>query len=122
MNKLIFLLFLLFISSCVWKTTFNKTGWNEKGDLGTWPNRNAMLDDLLKKHTLKGSTYQQLVDSVGEPSIDSNDPGVAYYNITVEYGGDIDPVYFKDLFIFLNKDSVVTGFKVKEWKNGEYVK
>lgn len=33
------------------------------------------------------------------------------------YGSDIDPVSGKDLIIKLNKDSVVTGYQVREWKH-----
>jgi hypothetical protein len=41
-----------------------------------------------------------------------------YYVINTDYGNDIDPVYRKTLTIYLNKDSIVTGFKIKEWKKG----
>jgi hypothetical protein len=75
-----------------------------------------MLNDLINNHHLKGLTYRQLIDSIGVPHIDSGSYE-AYYNIILDYGWDIDPVYSKDLVVQLNQDSVVTGFTIKEWKH-----
>jgi hypothetical protein len=95
---------------------FNKATWDE-GDIGfDFPNRKYMLNDLIENHQIKGLIYKQLVDSIGEPRMDSGSYE-AYYNIELDYGWDIDPVYSKDLVIQLNRDSVVTGFDFKEWKN-----
>lgn len=96
--------------------TFNKAAWAD-GDQGWgYPNRKYMLNDLLKNHQIKGLTYKQLIDSIGEPHLDSGSYE-AYYNIILDYGWDIDPVYSKNLILQLNRDSVVTGFEIKEWKN-----
>lgn len=95
---------------------FNKATWDE-GDIGFgYPNRKYMLNDLIEHHQIKGLTYKQLVESIGEPCIDSGSYE-AYYNIELDYGWDIDPVYSKDMVIQLNRDSVVTGFDFKVWKN-----
>lgn len=92
---------------------FNKTGWNEKVDWD-YPNREVMLDDLIKNHQVKGLSYKQLENSIGLP--DSKEDFQLYYDIITDFGSDIDPVYTKSLLIKLNKDSVVSGFEVKEWK------
>jgi hypothetical protein len=94
---------------------FNKAAWAVREE-GLYYNRKYMLSDLIENHQIKGLTYKQLVDSIGEPRIDSGSYE-AYYNIELDYGWDIDPVYSKDLVIQLNRDSVVTGFDFKEWKN-----
>jgi len=90
--------------------------WDDRDQGFGYPKRKFMLNDLIENHQIKGLTYKQMVDSIGEPNID---PGSykAYYNIILNYGWDIDPVYTKDLVIQLDRDSVVTGFKVKEWKH-----
>jgi hypothetical protein len=62
-------------------------------------------------------TYRQLTKLLGEANrweeVNIDSP---YYVINTDYGNDIDPVYTKALTFYLNKDSVVTGYRVKEWK------
>jgi CO/xanthine dehydrogenase Mo-binding subunit len=38
------------------------------------------------------------------------------YRIAVDYDNDIDSVSSKDLTFFYSKDSVITSFKIEEWK------
>lgn len=80
-----------------------------------YPNRKKMIDDLVKNRQLKGSSFEQIVDFIGEPNGMDND--TLYYDVDLDYGTDIDPVYGKNLLIYLNKNCKVTGFKIKEWKN-----
>jgi hypothetical protein len=111
-------LFLIFkvINWYSYNQAFSKRKWAE-GDLSCgYPNRKYMLKDLVNNHQIKGLTYKQLVDSIGEPRIDSNSHE-AYYNIILDYGLDIDPVYSKELIIQFDRDSIVKDFKLKEWKN-----
>jgi hypothetical protein len=95
---------------------FNKAAWAVRDEGFIYYNRKYMLNDLIENHQIRGLTYKQLVESIGEPRMDSGSYE-AYYNIELDYGWDIDPVYSKDLVIQLNRDSVVTGFDFKEWKN-----
>lgn len=84
---------------------------------GYFDRREPMLDDLLENHSLKGQSIGKLRKLFG-----SNDLEVYEYdhqltiqmNIVTDYGWDIDPQYTKDLFLYLNQDSVVTSFEVKE--------
>jgi len=95
---------------------FNKAEWADGDEGFGYSKRRYMLNDLIENHQIKGLTYKQLVDNIGEPHFDSGSKN-AYYNIILDYGWDIDPVYSKDLVIQLNRDSVVTSFEIKEWKH-----
>lgn len=114
MKRFGFLALIVLLASCGQR--FDKNGWNIHGDMGTWPNRNEMLNDLLKNHQLKGLTYHQLVETVGKPEIDINDPYKAYYDVDIKFAGGTSPVYNKYLIMRMSKDSVITSVEVKEWK------
>ncbi len=111
-NKyVIFLLLMIFcISSC--KTRFNKEKW-VNDDLGG-DQRNDMLDDLVANHKIIGLKYSQLIDSFGEP-VHTEDSSEVFYTILENYD-IIDPISGKDLVIKLNRDSIVTGFYINNWK------
>lgn len=97
---------------------FDKMAWNEKGDLGTYPNRKKMLKDLLNNYQLKGLTYKQLIDLLGEPETYSDEePNTATYNIVTDYGGDIDPVYIKNLEVKFGADSIMRNVTINEIKH-----
>ncbi|HEY9001912.1 MAG TPA: hypothetical protein VIM89_11210 [Mucilaginibacter sp.] len=93
---------------------FNRLRWNTKEDWD-YPYRDEMINDLTTHHQLRGLSYKQLIDSLGNPENLENTDGV-YYQITMDFGSDIDPVHTKYLVFKLNKDSVVNDFTVKEWK------
>jgi len=94
---------------------FNKSKWIAKDDMD-YSMRESILNDLLSNHQLKGLTYKQLIDSLGEPANYGNDKDSIYYDIVVNYGY-LDPKSGKYLALGLSKDSIVTGFKVVEWHN-----
>jgi len=112
-------LFLLLYKVIDWynyNQVFNKSAWIDGDEGFGYPQRKYMLNDLIEHHKIKGLTYKQLVNNMGYARIDSGSYE-AYYNVILDYGWDIDPVYSKDLVIQLNRDSVVTGFEIKEWKH-----
>lgn len=94
---------------------FDKVKWKEKKD-PAFPSayRNKMLNDLMLNQKLTGLKYNQLIDLLGTPNF--NDSSTLSYKIIVDYGSDIDPVYTKDLDFTFSKDSIITTFKVNEWK------
>jgi hypothetical protein len=117
MKKVVLMVLVFVLASCVEPTSkrkFDKTAWGEKIDWDFYQ-REPMLDDLLQHHQIKGLTRKQLIDSLGEPA-NYEDTTAMYYEIVTDFGSDIDPVYTKNLVIYLNKDSIATGFKVEEWK------
>lgn len=73
-----------------------------------------MLHDLTHNHKLAGLKYRELTDLLGQPNF--NDSNTVGYTVEVRYGSDIDPVYTKNLNFQLTKDSVVSSFKIEEWK------
>jgi len=114
--KLIFLSTCILLISCE-KPKFDKIGWSEKGDLGGYPKRKSMLNDLTENHKLKGIKHRELIELLGLPENYSNEEYNAMsYNIETEYGSDIDPTYSKDLQIKLTKDSLVESYRIVEWK------
>ena len=121
MNKSSFfflLVVILLLSACTQQKPFDKRKWQERGDLGLYPNRNSMLKDLTTHHRLKGISYKQLIDLLGEPEgFSETKPITAYYNIVTDYGMNIDPVYLKNLIINLNADSVVSSYGIEEIKH-----
>ena len=97
---------------------FDKTGWIIQGDLGLYPNRDKMLDDLTKNQNLKGLTIRQLIDKIGEPEKNVvGNSNTIYYDIVTDYGHDIDPIYSKTLEFKFDKDSFIKDFKIHETKH-----
>ncbi len=105
--------FTLISASC--QQSFNRTAWDDC-DSGMCNQRKYMLDDLLNHHQLKGMTRKQLVKLLGDQNYTPTSPYEMTYNIITDYGWDIDPVYIKNLTFYLNKNSVVTAYKVEEWR------
>ena len=51
----------------------------------------------MHHHQLKGLSYKQLTDSIGDPSYSDSD-GVSY-QVKMDFESDIDPVYSKYLVL-----------------------
>lgn len=113
MRKNLCLCVILFLlTGC--NSKFDRQKWMIQEDVEYYPYRKSMVNDLMKNHHFQGLSYWQLTDSLGKP--DGNySPNEISYLIDIKYDM-IDPVYFKNLVFRFNKDSVVTGCEVKEWK------
>jgi hypothetical protein len=107
------------LTSCKNNLSFDKAGWIFQGDLGSYPNRDKMLDDLTKNQKLKGLTYRQLIDKIGEPekNISGEENHTISYDIVTDYGHDIDPEYIKTLVFRFDNDSIITDFTINEIKH-----
>ena len=101
------------------ESKFNKGQWEEFNDSdgGEYPYREMMLNDLVKNHKLKGLTYQQLIDSLGAPGNFSDNDDTVRYEIVTRFESDIDPTSGKNLNLTLGADSIVTSYKISEWKH-----
>lgn len=113
-STLIFLA--LTLLSCRTHKKFDKTKWAEVADLMTFPNRKYMIDDLVENYQLKGKKYNNLVELLGEPQSNLDSTLKIFYDIDIDYGYDIDPVYTKTLSIVFDKDTVVNSFEILVWK------
>ena len=106
----------LALISCQRKQKFDKRKWAEVADLMTFPNRKFMIDDLVQDYQLKGKTFYQLTELLGPPQSKLDSTLQVYYDIDVDYGFDIDPVYSKTLTIEFDKDTIVRKYEMNEWK------
>lgn len=116
---IVFVLAFLVFAGCYFRETkkFNKADWNDLSG-GYFNKRGPMLEDLLTNHQLKGKNIGQLRKLFGQKDLgvyEYDHQLIIYMNIITDFGWNIDPQYTKDLYLYLNKDSVVTSFKVKEY-------
>ncbi len=113
-SRTIFILVLILGTSCDNQTTFDSEKWKIEEDLRTYPFREKMVDDIIQNKKFIGLNFSQILDSLGQPTLLENMQ--IFYLVKTDYGTDIDPVYSRDLVLTINKDSVVTGVSIKEWK------
>src|SRR4051794_275781 len=97
-HKLLFLLccaVLLFSCNNIQQEKFDKVNWYRPADPAFPPShRKNMLKDLTTNYKLTGIKYSELINLLGEPNfIDSSSFG---YEVDVDYGHDIDPIYIKN--------------------------
>jgi hypothetical protein len=98
------------------KRPFDKQDWEYKDDM-EYPYRNAMVDDLIEGKKLPRLSYTQMINLLGRPQGRGDDTSTVYYEVVVDYGNDIDPVYTKSLVITIANDSTVSKAAIKEWRN-----
>lgn len=111
----IFFAITLFSCNNIRQEKFDKIKWKQHEDAGQpSSHRKRMLEDLTTNYKLTEIKYSELVGLLGEPNFeDSTSLG---YDIIVDYGNDIDPVYTKILKFIFSRDSIITSVKVNEWK------
>ena len=118
LRLLVFIIVAAFVCSCNSDRKFDKTSWQQRDDLGMYSERKEMMKDLMNNYQLKGLTYKQLIDLLGEPeSYSDGEPNIVTYNIVTDYGRDIDPVYIKNMEVKISSDSIVTDVNINEIKH-----
>ncbi|HNU55537.1 MAG TPA: hypothetical protein PKN30_03035 [Flavobacteriales bacterium] len=117
-----FLLLSICLAGCDQNIPFEKSGWQKKFD-GDYPNRDAMVRDLMDHHKLTGLTTRAITELLGEedrvelverPKAEGRN--YMTYQVLEDFGWDIDPVHTKYLVLEFNQDSVVTKVDLLEWK------
>jgi hypothetical protein len=84
----------------------------------TFPNRKYMIDDLMKNIQLNGKKYSEITELLGIPQGgDLDSTYEIFYDIDIDYGHDIDPIYIKSLIISFEKDSTANKIEVKEFRH-----
>ena len=111
--KLLILLIAVLVWGCNQSMEFDSAKWKMKEDI-EYPYRDKMLGDLTKNHKLVGIHYGKIIELLGIPQYE--DSSRISYQILHDYGSDSDPVYTKYLNLALSKDSIITSFKIDEWK------
>ncbi|MBB6108442.1 hypothetical protein SAMN05421821_102321 [Mucilaginibacter lappiensis] len=106
---LLFCVIALSFAACKHHTKFDRENW-DYGDGLEFPNRDNMLDDLLKSYKLKGLKYQEVIHLLHRPQL-SNTTEMVYDIDEISKKGKT--IYVKKLILSL-KDSVVTDVKVYE--------
>ncbi|MGE5518902.1 MAG: hypothetical protein ACM3VS_03165 [Candidatus Dadabacteria bacterium] len=107
--------FTIILISCNQQSKFDKTKWATGGNM-EFPYRTSMLKDLTMNYKLVGLKYSELIVLLGQPQYHDGTLSIGY-EIDTHYDV-IDPVYNKKLVFTFNKDSVITSYKVNEWKKG----
>lgn len=123
LNRILLLIIILSLTSlysCKNDTDFNSAAWKTKDGI-TYPYRDKIYGDLLKKHNIRGYTYKQVVKLLGDPDYDDtiDNRHYIYYEILTDFGSDIDPVYTKTLVIELDSSRKVKNYKVEEWRKND---
>jgi hypothetical protein len=116
MERYLLIVLTVCLISCQQNKKFDKEKWAELGDLGTYPNRQSMLDDLISSHKLVGRSFSETIDLLGEPVFSNGQANTFHYDIDVDYGYDIDPIYVKTMSFQFNIDSIITSYRVNEWR------
>jgi len=112
-KNLLFVILLLISCNETGQLKFDKTKWDTKDDI-EFPYRNKMLNDLTTNYKLVGLKYREILKLLGEP--DYRDTISFGYRLIEDFGSDIDPIYSKNLAFKLDKDSIITSYKIEEWK------
>ena len=83
----VFIIFIatIFFASCNTNQKFDKSKWQEQGDLRIYTHRKSMLNDLTKNYTLTGLSYRLLINLIGEPeNYNDKEKDIVYYEIETE--------------------------------------
>lgn len=119
-NKLssitLFALALITLSACSRPQKFTREAWSYSDGLN-FPSRDNILPDLLASHPLKGLSHYQLQQLLGTPQQSDDSKFIYTYEIEntgYRYNPKKKPVHIKNLLVYFNKDSIVTGTKVFE--------
>jgi hypothetical protein len=92
----LYILIVASLFSCQTHQKFDKVKWSKVGDLMTFPHRESMFDDLINNYPLTGKTYNELIDLLGRPQGKGDNDLEIFYNIDIDYGSDIDPIFYKN--------------------------
>lgn len=117
MKKYLFIAFAISLFSCQAKDKFTKNAWAEQCEIGRYPNRKYIIDDLIKNYKLAGRSYREIIDLLGEPfPRDFRKDTVMLYPVDIRFGKKDELIYTKALWVKMGDDSIVRSFEVTEWK------
>ena len=109
---IVFALISALLFGCASKLKFDRDGWND-GDGIIFPNRYAMVDDLLATHKFVGQKFNNVVGLLHWPDRFSRDSLTFHYEIQRKMSG-VDTMFTQNLVFTQRKDSVITSVKITE--------
>ena len=112
--KLTLLILIFGLLACNRQEKFNKKDWTKREDFFPCSCRQYMIDDLKKNYKLVGISKKELIKLLGQP--DQADSLIISYELIVDYGSDIDPIYTKSLNFRIDSNNNILNFKITEWK------
>ncbi|KOY87397.1 hypothetical protein AD998_15760 [bacterium 336/3] len=122
MKNLLIIFFVLGITiSCTKNKKFDSHQWkySYKGEGHFYFDREVMLQDLIKGNYLTNKHQEEIIELLGKPDIQSNNPQYELaYTIEIEWGKSLapEPVYSKSLIVLLDKNFVFKDYKIVEWE------
>jgi hypothetical protein len=114
--KAIMFLWFLFLTSCGQnEVVFDSCKWSQKDDI-VYVYRENMVRDLMENHLEKDMTYEEVIKLLDTPEDYQNLPkNTICYEIMIDYGRNIDPQRWKNLYIEFTCDSTLFSFRLEEW-------
>jgi hypothetical protein len=95
---------------------FDSVNWNKKVD-GFYSYREFMIQDVMENQLQNGMPLREVIALLGTPELYHNQKEYEInYEISVDYGWNIDPMEGKELIIVFDSDSLVTDIRLKHWK------
>ncbi|MEO5775708.1 MAG: hypothetical protein ABIQ27_02315 [Flavobacterium sp.] len=106
---------------CVTKLKFDKSLWLKNQQKDCYRDREKMLYDLLDNYKIKGLKYPEIVKLLGNAEIESTSHSKSIkYIVSTENDSTIEQNYYKELIIFLDRDSIAESVMVaKSNKNNK---
>jgi len=112
--KWTFLIIVFGLLACNQQIKFDKKAWSTKEDFFPCACRQYMIEDLKRNYKLTGINEKELIKILGEP--DQIDTSIISYELIVEYGNNIDPIYTKTLNFKVDTNKNILNFEIAEWK------
>lgn len=113
------LLIILIIQSCqkkiecVKELKFDKSLWLKNQQKDCYKDREKMLYNLLDNYKIKGLKYSEIEKLLGSAEIVSTSHSkYITYSVTTKKDSTIDQKYYKELIIFLDRDSIVESIMI----------
>lgn len=115
-----FLIFLSLFSSCFEDSNskFDNKKWLIHNGF-TYPHRESMVKDLIETYLYSGAKYDNMPLNLGTTvriQVEPQNLLVKYYEVSQEYGFDIDPYSLAYLKIILNSEREVIKSSIIEFE------
>ena len=117
MKYFVIAVLLIFIISCRQKNKFDTKTWMEQSEIGKYPNRKFIVQDLIKYYKLKGTNYNEVIELLGQPfpTFDFKTDTIMLYPIDMKFDQNKHLASAKSLILKLKNDSIIRDFELVDW-------